>query len=160
MVYIHSNCIVHGNIKGANIFVNEAGRACIADRDFSSIVADTAETNSRGHLGDSLFVVPWKAPELLLPMLDEDRESRPTPATDIYALACLAYEARPSFSQIQHTIGLTFSRRFSPTNPHSGISRHAGIPPWPCSRSSTLLCVVMNAPRSLARALLHSAFMG
>ena len=160
MVYIHNNRIVHGSIKGANILVTEEGRACIADRDFSSVVADIGEAGFQCPLEDSLSVVPWRAPELLLPMLIDDGEPRLTPATDVYALACLSYEVRSPFCQVWDSEELTLPGRFSPTKHHSGMSRRAGIRLWPCSRSLRLSRFGMNAPSDLVKDLPPTDFMG
>ncbi|KAF9441661.1 kinase-like protein [Macrolepiota fuliginosa MF-IS2] len=83
--YLHSENVIHGDLKGLNILVNNSGRACIADFGLSTIWSDktlgfTVTTGTRvGHTDR------WSAPKLL----DEDRPSR---ASDIWAFGCVCYE--------------------------------------------------------------------
>ncbi|KAF9446619.1 kinase-like protein [Macrolepiota fuliginosa MF-IS2] len=88
--FLHRNRIVHGDLKGANILVSKAGRACLADFGLSSLrdteVVRFAMLESSGHRGGT---PRWEAPELL-----EDSEViiHRTPASDIYAFGCVCYE--------------------------------------------------------------------
>ncbi|KAG6826417.1 hypothetical protein H0H92_015863 [Tricholoma furcatifolium] len=71
--FLHERSIVHGDLKGTNILVDDSERACIADFGLSSILPSQGGT-------------PYcQAPELLLGEYN-------TKASDIYAFGCLAYE--------------------------------------------------------------------
>ncbi|KAJ7670977.1 kinase-like domain-containing protein, partial [Mycena rosella] len=82
--HLHKEGIVHGDLKGENIFVTDSGRACIADFGLCSIITSissiqfTSSTRTRG-------TTRYHAPEL---HRGEDNDRR----SDIYALACVAYE--------------------------------------------------------------------
>ncbi|KAG6810370.1 hypothetical protein H0H92_012156 [Tricholoma furcatifolium] len=89
--FLHKNDIVHGDLKGGNILVNEFGRACLADLGLSSIsdeeiLAWTSYSSAASKGG----TVRWQAPELFNP--EGDDEIHNTKASDIYAWACVAYE--------------------------------------------------------------------
>ncbi|KAG6808483.1 hypothetical protein H0H92_003986 [Tricholoma furcatifolium] len=72
-LFLHERLIVHGDLKGINVLVNDSGRACIADFGLSSIVPSRGGT-------------PYcQAPELF-------KGKYNTKATDIYAFGCLVYE--------------------------------------------------------------------
>ncbi|KAG6824792.1 hypothetical protein H0H92_005822, partial [Tricholoma furcatifolium] len=71
--FLHERSIVHGDLKGTNILVNDYGRACIADFGLSSILPSWGGTPH------------YQAPELF-------GEAFNTKSTDIYAFGCLAYE--------------------------------------------------------------------
>ncbi|KAG6824024.1 hypothetical protein H0H92_008237, partial [Tricholoma furcatifolium] len=72
--YLHERSIVHGDLKGANILVNNSGRALIADFGLASILAFSGGT------------INYMAPEIL------EKEAFNTKETDIFALGCLGFE--------------------------------------------------------------------
>ncbi|TFK41745.1 kinase-like domain-containing protein [Crucibulum laeve] len=90
VLYLHDCEIVHGDLKGVNILVGDAGRACVADFGLSAVIdADTMKwtsTESSLHLGGT---VRWQAPELIT---EGEDCFRPTKASDIYAFSCVCYE--------------------------------------------------------------------
>ncbi|KAJ3533316.1 hypothetical protein NMY22_g7381 [Coprinellus aureogranulatus] len=100
--YLHSNHIVHGTIKGANILVTTSGRASIANVELSDIAAEDDPTWPRGPWKPSLGSIAWKAPELLLALQSEGPMPTPTRASDIYALACIAYEIFTTQAPLWH----------------------------------------------------------
>ncbi|KAI9206802.1 uncharacterized protein BJ171DRAFT_579169 [Polychytrium aggregatum] len=85
MAYLHSRSIVHGDLKGSNVLINEAGRALIADFgmartrsiSLSFSTAKAAPDNSRGTMA-------YMAPELFT--------TRSSFKSDVYAFAMTAYE--------------------------------------------------------------------
>ncbi|KAF5349239.1 hypothetical protein D9756_009417 [Leucocoprinus leucothites] len=84
--YLHTQNIVHGDLKGANVLVDSSGRACLADFGLSTIrdpevLAITTSSSSSGCGG----TIRWMAPELLGSQ-DTD-EPINTKASDIYAFA-------------------------------------------------------------------------
>ncbi|KAG6904951.1 hypothetical protein DXG01_005983 [Tephrocybe rancida] len=99
LMYLHENGIIHGDLKGPNILVDDVGRACLADFGIlsisdSQIVAWT--TQSSGTVKDGS--TRWQAPELFAigdsDMADEEVEAavKNTMASDVYALGCLFFE--------------------------------------------------------------------
>ncbi|KAF8169206.1 kinase-like domain-containing protein, partial [Mycena galopus ATCC 62051] len=101
--YLHSHNIVHGDLRGANILIQEDWSACLADFGLSTF-SDATATMSTARAGSP----HWMAPELLAPEhfgLDFAR----TPATDVYAFGCVCvelYTGRPPFSRLPQTIVL------------------------------------------------------
>ncbi|KAJ7139287.1 kinase-like domain-containing protein, partial [Mycena epipterygia] len=84
--YLHSNNVVHGDLKAMNILVTPSNRACIADFGLSSI-ADLlpldfthSTPNPRGG------TVRYQAPELMSGKCSIHFGS------DVYAFACVCYE--------------------------------------------------------------------
>ncbi|KAF8215406.1 kinase-like domain-containing protein [Mycena galopus ATCC 62051] len=96
--YLHSCNIVHGDLRGTNILVNEDCSACLTDFGLSVLSNASAPVNSPTQAGSIL----WMAPELIAP----DRfgyEFARTPATDVYAYGCVCvelYTGRPPFSEL------------------------------------------------------------
>ncbi|KAJ6542173.1 kinase-like domain-containing protein [Mycena vulgaris] len=96
--YLHSCNIVHGDLRGTNILVNEDWSACLTDFGLSVFSNASAPMNSQTRAGS----IRWMAPELIAP----DRfgyEFARTPATDVYAFGCVCvelYTGRPPFSEL------------------------------------------------------------
>ncbi|KAF8339488.1 kinase-like domain-containing protein, partial [Amanita rubescens] len=93
--YIHSEGIIHGDLRGANILLDMAFHAQIADFGLT-IRADVTATRSTTPL-----TLRFAAPELF----DDKQKSKKTHETDVYAFGCLYYEiyfnATP-FAKINH----------------------------------------------------------
>ncbi|KAF8150405.1 kinase-like domain-containing protein [Mycena galopus ATCC 62051] len=93
--YLHSSGIVHGDLRGTNILINEDWSACLADFGLS-IFSDVTASMSTSRGGSTY----WMAPELLNP--GQDKFAR-TPASDIYAFGCVClelYTGRPPFADL------------------------------------------------------------
>ncbi|KXN82766.1 Serine/threonine-protein kinase HT1 [Leucoagaricus sp. SymC.cos] len=88
--FLHGVKIVHGDLKGANILVTDAGRACLADFGLATLndveAVKFAILESSGHRGGT---PRWEAPELLD---DSEAVIHRTPASDVYAFGCVCYE--------------------------------------------------------------------
>jgi len=89
--YLHSQSIIHGDIKGLNILVSISGRACLADFGISTTKDSTRTMNMSTARGAG--TLRWQAPELLAA---NDDSNSPTPrntfASDVYALGMVYYE--------------------------------------------------------------------
>ncbi|KAJ7926699.1 hypothetical protein B0H13DRAFT_1972234 [Mycena leptocephala] len=96
--YLHSGNIVHGDLRGANILIDQDQSARIADFGLS-VSLDKWSADESSILGGSMR---WMAPELLDPTPAERRFER-TRASDIYAFGCVClelYTGRPPFPEL------------------------------------------------------------
>ncbi|KAJ7233204.1 kinase-like domain-containing protein, partial [Mycena rebaudengoi] len=103
--YLHSRNIVHGDLRGANILINDKWSACLADFGLTSLSDATAATHSSNRNGS----VRWMAPELLAPDRFGHLKFSRTPASDIYAFGCVClelYTGRPPFADISETAAM------------------------------------------------------
>ncbi|KAJ3560674.1 hypothetical protein NP233_g10682 [Leucocoprinus birnbaumii] len=83
--YLHSESIVHGDLKGVNVLVNGLERACITDFGLSKVKTNNTfswitTTIPAGH------TTGWLSPELL------GDDANPTYKSDIWAFGCVCFE--------------------------------------------------------------------
>ncbi|XP_006463185.1 hypothetical protein AGABI2DRAFT_224842 [Agaricus bisporus var. bisporus H97] len=90
--YLHSQNVVHGDLKGRNVLIDDHRCACIADFGLSTIVTDETLGFVATTTGTSGHTTRWASPELL-----ED-DARPTTASDIWAFGCVCYEVLAGLS--------------------------------------------------------------
>ncbi|KAF9441204.1 kinase-like protein [Macrolepiota fuliginosa MF-IS2] len=85
--YLHNENVIHGDMKEANVLVNDSGRACITDFGLFVIPFDKTLPYTRGQT-TTLHGLSyrWAAPELL------QEGARPTRASDVWAFGCVCYE--------------------------------------------------------------------
>ncbi|ESK89171.1 hypothetical protein Moror_5241 [Moniliophthora roreri MCA 2997] len=88
LAYLHSQDIVHGDLRGSNILVDPEFHACIADFGLSVFSDGTLRTNSSQHGGS----MRWMAPELHLPQGFGLKSRWRTFASDVYSFACVCVE--------------------------------------------------------------------
>ncbi|KAF7354928.1 DH domain-containing protein [Mycena sanguinolenta] len=84
--YLHSQDVVHGDLKTVNILVTPSRRACITDFGLSSIVTELSVRMTFSSRNDRAGTVRYQAPELL------KNERCNHYGSDVYAFACVAYE--------------------------------------------------------------------
>lgn len=77
---------MHGDLKGANILVNQHGQACLADFTLLTIVTEQGSSTGTGG------TIRWMSPELLHPEAFGFTNARPTRESDCYALGMVIYE--------------------------------------------------------------------
>ncbi|KAJ7817849.1 kinase-like domain-containing protein [Mycena olivaceomarginata] len=102
--YLHSRNIVHGDLRGANILINEDWSACLADFGLSVFANATTSMYTSTRAG-SLY---WMAPELIDPDRFGYKFAR-TKASDIYAFGCVClelYTGQPPFSELSQAAAL------------------------------------------------------
>ena len=89
LVYLHENDIIHRDIKGANILVDNRGVVKISDFGISKRVEDglLAPSQSRLHRPSLQGSVFWMAPEVV-------KQTSHTAKADIWSLGCLIVEMR------------------------------------------------------------------
>jgi mitogen-activated protein kinase kinase kinase len=118
--YLHSRDIIHRDIKGANILVDNKGSVKISDFGISKrIEASTLGGSKKGaqrvSLQGSVF---WMAPEVV-------RQTAYTRKADIWSLGCLIVEMfsgshpHPSLTQLQAIFKIGGSGDASPTIPEN-----------------------------------------
>src|SRR5205085_10034952 len=78
---LHAAGLVHRDVKPANVLFDENGRALLTDFGLAKGPAYTVLTRT----GQIVGTLDYLAPELI-------RGGPASPATDVYALGCLAYE--------------------------------------------------------------------
>ncbi|KAG8722050.1 hypothetical protein FRC09_006899 [Ceratobasidium sp. 395] len=80
--HIHKMSIVHGDLKGLNVIIDDAGAAKLCD--FGSSIIDCSCSSMKSGTEGSIW---WDSPELW-----EDEEGNRTRESDIWALGCLSIE--------------------------------------------------------------------
>ncbi|KAJ7915950.1 kinase-like domain-containing protein [Mycena leptocephala] len=98
--YMHSLDlpVVHGDLKGANILINNDGQACLAD--FGLALAIESQALSTSSAGSTRGTLRWLAPEILDSSRKAERQALLT-KRDIYAFGCTILEACPPFPDLQ-----------------------------------------------------------
>jgi serine/threonine protein kinase len=81
--YLHSKNVVHSDLTGNNVLVNEAGTAFVADH---GILILCAELHGTSYIRSS---VRWAAPENFQAPEDDESISSPQMASDIYSFGCI-----------------------------------------------------------------------
>ncbi|KAJ7468570.1 kinase-like domain-containing protein [Mycena latifolia] len=100
--YLHSQNVVHGDLRGDNILITDQWTACLADFGLSLFSDLSGRLPTRG--GN----VRWMAPELIAPEVCglSDSEYVRTFRSDVYAFGCVCvelYTGRPPFSDSEST---------------------------------------------------------
>ncbi|KAG6819271.1 hypothetical protein H0H93_013553 [Arthromyces matolae] len=90
--YLHDNDIVHGDLKGVNVLIDSAGRACLGDFGLSSVYdPKILRWTSQSSMASRGGTTRWKAPELV-GSEDAIEKAYNSKATDVYAWANVCYE--------------------------------------------------------------------
>ncbi|EIN10219.1 kinase-like protein, partial [Punctularia strigosozonata HHB-11173 SS5] len=97
--YLHSQDVVHGDLRGANILVDAQGHARLADFGLAIVFSTTASLRTLGTSGGNSR---WLAPELLDPELIEQIGFRRTPESDVYSFACVCLELHTKKAPFYH----------------------------------------------------------
>lgn len=86
--YMHESGVVHGDLKGENILVNDEDLPCLSGFDLVAIRSDPDVVSVRVEHTE----VRWSAPELIDPESFGLASADPTYASDIYALSMVMWE--------------------------------------------------------------------
>ncbi|KAJ7155408.1 kinase-like domain-containing protein [Mycena crocata] len=99
--YLHSQDIIHGDLRGSNILVNDEWHACLADFGLAVFSDATAATHTSHHGGS----VRWMSPELHYPQSCGLDSFQRTFKSDVYSFAFVCvelYTGKPPFSELSH----------------------------------------------------------
>ena len=129
--YAHQHGIVHRDLKPGNILFNEDGKVCISDFGFAKILSETG-SDSLSRSGGLIGTPAYMAPELW------NGHPPPSPATDVYALACIFYEM------------VTGQVLFNGNTPMAVMTKHAQGPSledvdWPAEAPEEIKQVIASA---------------
>ncbi|KAF9646796.1 kinase-like protein, partial [Thelephora ganbajun] len=91
LMYMHGQAMIHGDLKGANILIDQSGQARLADFGLLTIVSDPTNPTASSSTTNA-GTVRWMSPELLHPDHFGLEGSRPTKESDCYALGMVILE--------------------------------------------------------------------
>ncbi|TDL15519.1 kinase-like protein [Rickenella mellea] len=102
--YLHDfqPAIIHGDLKGANIFVTSRLTACLGDFGLSRF-RDSQESTLGATTGTTAGTLRWQSHELF-DSREDGRTNRPSQESDIYSFGCVCLElmtGKPPFSEIR-----------------------------------------------------------
>ncbi|KAF1808812.1 MAP kinase-like protein [Eremomyces bilateralis CBS 781.70] len=155
LAYLHSKDIIHRDIKGANILVDNKGSVKISDFgiskrvEASSLLSPAAAKSGAGARVSLQGSVFWMAPEVV-------RQTSYTKKADIWSLGCLLVEMfsgshpHPNCSQMQAIFKIGSTQDCSPTIPDNASKEMTEF------LRSTF--VIDHEKRPTAEELLESAF--
>ncbi|KAF9779225.1 kinase-like domain-containing protein [Thelephora terrestris] len=91
LAYIHSQGMIHGDLKGANILIDQDGRARLADFGLLTFLSDPTYFTASSSVVKG-GTMRWMSPELLYPEKFGLDHSCPAKESDCYALGMVIYE--------------------------------------------------------------------
>ncbi|KDQ24834.1 hypothetical protein PLEOSDRAFT_1107761 [Pleurotus ostreatus PC15] len=83
--YLHSSSVIHGDLTGSNVLLDESATSCICDFGLSTLIAEVQDTSSNSCVTGA---VRWTAPELYKvgdPDQDGAAAPRPSVHSDIFS---------------------------------------------------------------------------
>ncbi|KAG1728734.1 kinase-like domain-containing protein [Suillus paluster] len=86
--YLHDHGVIHGSLSGSNVFIDDSGRACVADFGMAALLM---EFSSESHFSSSIGgAVRWIGPELFqVPDKSSNFVGFPSTQGDVYSFGCI-----------------------------------------------------------------------
>jgi serine/threonine protein kinase len=114
--YLHSRNIVHGDLTGSNILIDENGNTFVADH---GILILCAELHGTSYIRSN---VRWAAPENFQVPEDNESISSPQLASDIYSFGCImlqVFTGKVPYSEFRsdHQVTVQILRGRKPARP-------------------------------------------
>ncbi|KAF4571107.1 hypothetical protein EYR36_008435 [Pleurotus pulmonarius] len=78
--YLHSSSVIHGDLTGSNVLLDESAKSCICDFGLSTLIAEVQDTSSNSCVTGA---VRWTAPELY--KVDQDQDGTAAPRPTVYS---------------------------------------------------------------------------
>ncbi|KLO15815.1 kinase-like protein [Schizopora paradoxa] len=91
--YLHGLRFVHGDIKSANVLIDDEQHACLSDFGLAAVTHDTRTVGLITESTSTYGSTRWMAPELLDPTQSGREAGKTTSESDIYAFGMLMLEA-------------------------------------------------------------------
>ncbi|KAJ7456006.1 kinase-like domain-containing protein [Mycena galericulata] len=112
LAYLHSQNIVHGDLHGGNVLIDDAEHAQLADFGLAIVTDATLGTTTTTQYGS----LRWMAQELFDPQAESKKRTK---ASDVYAFACLYIHGRTPFPSIHQdiTVVLEVLKQMRPPRP-------------------------------------------
>ncbi|KAG2144099.1 kinase-like domain-containing protein [Suillus bovinus] len=113
---LHSENVVHGDLTGNNVLINENGEAFVADH---GILTFCAELHGTSYIRSN---VRWAAPENFQVPEDDESISLPQLASDIYSFGCVmlqVFTGKVPYSEFRsdHQVTVQILRGRKPARP-------------------------------------------
>ncbi|THH31064.1 hypothetical protein EUX98_g3127 [Antrodiella citrinella] len=89
LAYLHAEGIVHGDLHGGNVLIDQNETACLTDFGMALVAESTPYAYNSRHGGGALH---WNAPELSDPEHFGLETRRPTFQSDVFSFACVCVE--------------------------------------------------------------------
>ncbi|TDL15509.1 kinase-like protein, partial [Rickenella mellea] len=104
LAYLHGfqPAIIHGDLKGANIFITSGLTACLGDFGLSRF-RDSQESTLGATTRNTAGTLRWQAPEIF-DSHEDGRTNCPSQESDIYSFGCVCLElmtGKPPFTEIR-----------------------------------------------------------
>ena len=97
LAYLHSQQVIHGDIKGTNVLIDDSGKAVLCDFGLARFKPDvnncTIYTKESEAVGMQIGSQNWMAPELF-------EGSSLSIQSDIYSLGMTIYEVQPDYNSL------------------------------------------------------------